>query len=143
MTGGVPEAQEKSLGERGLEGVVEGGIGALVLIVLGGIDLSAYYPRPAPLLIPSILAVLGAALLLVSGIRILALEKFARKKFVGVAKWALLAYAVIAGMLEYVFIFDGTRGWALVLLSAMLVVMALDVPMMIGFTVAKYHRSAN
>jgi hypothetical protein len=41
-------------------------------------------------------------------------------------------------MLEYVFVYDGTRGSALIVLTTMLLIFALDVPMIIAFTVAKY-----
>jgi len=40
-----------------------------------------------------------------------------------------------------VFVRDGLRGGTLVVLVASLVVYALQVPLLIGFTVARYHRS--
>ena len=59
--------------------------------------------------------------------------------FFGVARWALLAYGVIAAMLEFVFIHDGTRGGKLVVLTLSLAVFAVHVPLLIGFTVARYQ----
>ena len=51
--------------------------------------------------------------------------------FLRVLGWALLAYGVIAGILEYVFVYDHTPGRELALFSAMLVLFALDVPLML------------
>jgi hypothetical protein len=59
--------------------------------------------------------------------------------FFDVAKWALVAYAVIAGILEFVFVNDGVRGGVLVVLTLSLVVYAVHVPLLIGFTVARYQ----
>jgi hypothetical protein len=59
--------------------------------------------------------------------------------FFAVAKWALLAYCVIAGMLWFVFVHDGTRGGVLAVLTLSLIVFAVHVPLLIGFTVARYQ----
>lgn len=55
-----------------------------------------------------------------------------------VAGRALAAYLVIAGMLEFVFVLDHTPGRLLVLLTLMLLVFAIDVPLLLGFSVARY-----
>jgi hypothetical protein len=54
---------------------------------------------------------------------------------------ALLAYAVIAGIIEYVFLRNHLRGGALIVLTLSLVVFAVHVPMLAGFTVARYADS--
>jgi hypothetical protein len=59
-------------------------------------------------------------------------------RFFGVAKWSFLAYAVISGLLEWVFVKDGTRGSELVVLTLSLVIFAIHVPLLIGYTVARY-----
>lgn len=64
---------------------------------------------------------------------------FPWRPFRQVVGWALLAYLVIGGMLEYVFVLDGTRGAMLALMSAMLAVFAVDVPMLLAFSVARYQ----
>jgi hypothetical protein len=79
-----------------------------------------------------------AALFLLSRIR-----PFAWDTFFLVARWALAAYAVIAGILGFVFIYDGTRGPTLAVLLLTLVVFAFDVPVIIAFTVARYHESTS
>jgi hypothetical protein len=46
---------------------------------------------------------------------------------------------VIAGMLEYVFVYDHTRGTQLLILSLMLAVFAVDIPLLLGFSVARFQ----
>ncbi len=120
--------------------VSEIGIAALILVVVGGIYLSSY-PRGASLLLPAVLAVVAALLVLVGGVVLVRSKTLASETFVRVGKWSLLVYFIVAGMLEYVFVFDGTRGRTLIVLSAMLVIFALDVPMIIAYTVARYNKS--
>ena len=59
-------------------------------------------------------------------------------RFFDVARWAFLAYAVIAGMIEYAFLRNHLSGGPLIILTLSLVVFAVHVPMLIGFTVARY-----
>jgi hypothetical protein len=42
-------------------------------------------------------------------------------------------------MLEFVFVLDHTRGAVLVVLSLMLVVFAVDIPVVLAFSVARYQ----
>lgn len=123
--------------------VTEVGVVALALVVTGGIYMSSYYPNGASLVLPTVMVVVALALMswnLISVFRADAIPKF---PLVKVGKWALLVYLVIAGMLEYVFIFDGTTGTPLVLLSLMLLVFAVDVPTIMAFTVARFYTSPN
>ena len=111
---------------------------SLALIVAGGIYLSAHLPDHVPLG-PAVvlLARLGAAAgrQPAGAIRV---KGFAWRRFVEVAKWALLAYAIIAGMIEYAFLRDNLSGGPLVVLTLSLVVFAVHVPVLIAFTVARY-----
>ena len=50
----------------------------------------------------------------------------------------LLAYAVTAGMIEYVIVHNGTRGASLTILTLSIVVYWLTVPLLAAFTVARY-----
>jgi hypothetical protein len=70
-------------------------------------------------------------------------DGFPWARFADVAKWALLAYAVTAGLIEYSFLQNGLSGGALVVLSLSLVVYAVHVPLLIGFTVARYYEPAD
>ncbi|TAN25914.1 MAG: hypothetical protein EPN30_04650 [Actinomycetota bacterium] len=119
--------------------VTEVGVGALVLVVIGGIYLSSYYPAKVSLLLPAILAIVAGLMVIFNIIGLAKSKALARAIFFKVGKWALLAYVIVAGMLEYVFVLDGTKGNALLLLTLMLVIFAVDVPTIIAFTVARYH----
>ena len=113
-------------------------VGSMVLVITGGIYLAAHLPARAPLG-PAWGLLAGAAVLLVAGVVLVArLSRFAWGRFFQVLRWALLAYAVIAGMLEFVFVLDGTRGTMLLILSTMLAMFAVDVPVVLAFSVARY-----
>ena len=127
------------MSEDRLPPVTQLGMLSLGLIVAGGIYLASHLPKHVPL--GPAFALLAASALVMTG-NILALSRvrgFNWRLFFGVGKWALVAYAIIAGILEYVFVKDGTRGGELVVLSLSLVVFAVHVPMLIGFTVARYQ----
>jgi peptidoglycan/LPS O-acetylase OafA/YrhL len=123
---------------RRLPPIAEIAVVALALIVVGGITLASRLPRPAPL--PELAAPLAvAAVLVLADVVLLArLRDFAWPVFFQVAKWSLLAYAVMYGILEFTFVYDHVGGSTLVVLTLMLVVIAVDVPLLFGFTVARY-----
>ena len=50
-----------------------------------------------------------------------------------------MAYAVIAGMIEYVFLRNHLSGGPLIVLTLSLVIFAVHVPTLVGFTVARYY----
>jgi hypothetical protein len=64
---------------------------------------------------------------------------FAWRTFFVVGGWALAAYLVIAGMLEFVFVLDHTQGGLLIVLTLMLAVYAVNVPLLLAFSVARYQ----
>ena len=114
---------------------------SMAFVIVGGIYLAAHLPARASL--GPAYGLLGvAAVLLVLGVGLVArLQRFAWPRFFQVLRWALLAYCVIAGMLEYVFVLDGTRGTMLGILTAMLAIFAVDVPVVLAFSVARYERT--
>ena len=115
---------------------------SLGLIIVGGILMASYAPRRPPLGVPVGLAVAGGALLAAGGYLAARLREFAWPRFFGVFRWALLAYAISAGMIAFAFIKDHTRGAPLAVVVVMLVIYALDVPLIIAFTVARYAAPA-
>ena len=123
---------------RRLPPIAEIAVAALALIVVGGITLASRLPRPAPL--PLLVALLtAAAVLVLADVALLArLREFAWPVFFQVAKWSLLAYSVMYGILEFTFVYDHVAGSTLVVLTLMLVVFAVDVPLLFGFSVARY-----
>jgi hypothetical protein len=111
---------------------------SLALIVAGGIYLSAHLPKHVPL--GPAIALLAASALLLAGnlVALSRVDGFPWARFVEVGKWALLAYGITAGMIEYAFVRNHVSGGPLVVLTLSLVVYAVHVPMLIGFTVARY-----
>jgi hypothetical protein len=130
------------MNERDLPPVTQLGMASLALIVAGGIYLSAHLPRHVPLG-PAVALLAASTLLLLGNVVALSrVENFAWERFFAVAKWSLLAYLVIAGMIEYAFLKDHVSGGSLVVLTLSLVVFMVHVPILMGFTVARYADSA-
>jgi hypothetical protein len=125
--------------ERGLPPVTELGVVSMALIVAGGISIASRLPGPVPLTLPILLLCASALVMVANVVALSRVPGFNWDAFFGVAKWALVAYAVIAGMLEFVFVHDGTSGGILVVLTLSLLVYAVHVPLLIGFTVARYQ----
>ena len=118
--------------------IAEIAIAAMTLIIVGGITLASRLPHPAPL--PLLIALLAAAAVLVfTDVVLLArLRDFAWPLFFQVAGWSLLAYSVMYGILEFTFVYDHVTGSTLVVMTLMLVVIAIDIPLLFGFSVARY-----
>ena len=114
-------------------------IGSLALVVIGGIVMAGNFPNPPSLAVPVVLLG-GSAILWAASLLLLSRHPgFAWPVFFQVARWALLAYVVIAGMIEYAFVHNQASGAPLLVVSLMLVMFALDVPLSIGFTVARFQ----
>ncbi|MBS1878578.1 MAG: hypothetical protein JST31_03595 [Actinobacteria bacterium] len=124
--------------ERRLPPVTQLGMTSLALIVAGGIYLASNLPEEVSLAPAIALLALSALLLAVNLLLLARVEGFAWARFFQVAGWALLAYALIAGLIEYAFLRNGLAGGPLVVVTLSLVVYSLHVPMLIGFTVARY-----
>ena len=126
--------------ERRLPPVTQVGMVSLALIVAGGIYLAAHLPNHVSLT-PAVVLLAASALLLVGNLASLTrVENFPWRRFGEIARWALLAYVVVAGMIEYSFVRNHLRGGPLVVLTLSLVVFAVHVPTLIGFTVARYYQ---
>ena len=118
----------------------ECGVAALVLVVVSVVYLASYLPGK-PNTIPVYVLLTTSTLLLVAQfILIGSLSSFSRTSFHAVAGWSLLAYIVIGGMIEYVFLRNHTSGEELALLTWGLALFVLDVPLILGFSVARYQQ---
>ncbi len=127
--------------ERKLPPVTELGMASLSLIVIGGIYLSAHLPRHVPLG-PAVALLAASVVVLMANVFLLSRVKdFNWPRFFEVAKWSLLAYVAIAGMILYTFLQDHVSGGTLVVLTLSLAIFAVHVPMLVGFTVARYADS--
>lgn len=113
---------------------------SLALVLCGGIYLAANVPDDVSL-VPAVVLLAASAAVLVTNLVLLArVRDFAWWRFFGVFRWALLAYVVTAGMIEYGFLRNDMPDGPLAVLSASLVVYALHVPTLIAFTVARHER---
>jgi hypothetical protein len=126
------------MSERRLPPVTEVGMCSLALIVAGGIYLSAHLPKHVPLA-PAVVLLTASAVLLAGNLAALSrVDGFAWGRFAEVARWALLAYGITAGLIEYAFVRNHLSGGPLIVLSLSLVVYAVHVPVLIAYTVARY-----
>jgi len=142
MNTGLVQHAPGSPAARRLPPIAEVAVASLVLVITSGIYLVSYLPQRAPLgPVVGLLAASGA-LLVVNAVLVSSLRPFAWRSFFQVAGWALVAYLVIGGLLEFIFVFDHTRGTLLVVLTLSLVIFALDVPLLWGFSVARYQDPA-
>lgn len=117
-------------------------VGALVLVLIGGIYLVVPLPGAAPMA-PAVGLLAGAWALLAGDVAWLSrVRPFAWRPFFQVAAWTFLAYCVIGGLLEAVIVLDGARGSMLIVATLSLLVYAVAVPLNIAFTVARYQDPA-
>jgi hypothetical protein len=93
---------------------------SLALVVIGGILMASYVPRRPPLGVPAAVAAVSAALLMACAVLLSRLRQFAWDRFF------------------VAFVRNHTRGAPLALVTVMLVIFALDVPLIIAFTVARF-----
>lgn len=124
--------------DRRLPPIAQLGVGTLVLSLIAAIVITSNIPSDPPLAIALPLLAAAGLSLLTAVVLLARIPGFAWEKFFLVAKWALLGYIVIAGMIEFAFIHDNTPGSTLAAMSAMLALFAVDVPMLLGFSVARY-----
>ena len=126
------------MSERTLPPVTQVAMTSLALIVAGGIYLAAHLPEQVPLM-PAVVLLAASALLLIGNLLALSrVDGFPWGRFFTVGKWALLAYCITAGLIEYAFLRDGMSGGPLVVLTLSILVYAVHVPVLIAFTVARY-----
>jgi hypothetical protein len=90
-------------------------------------------------LTPAVILLAASALLLAVNLALLSrVRDFAWNRFFAVGRWALLAYAITAGLIEYAFLRNGMSGAPLIVLTLSIIIYAIHVPVLIAFTVAQY-----
>lgn len=119
--------------------VTQLGMVSLALIVIAVIYLAAYMPEQVPLTAAVILLIASAALLAINLALLARVRGFHWRSFFQTAGWALLAYVITAGIIEYAFVRNGLDGDLLAVLTLSLAIYAVHVPVLIGFTVARYN----
>ncbi len=111
---------------------------SLAAVVINGVWLGAHAPRPTPLALPTVSLAVAVILWVVGLVLLTRVPDFSWAAFVNVAKWALLAYIVAAGMIAFAFVKNEVRGATLAVVLGSLVMFTVDVPTLIGTTVARY-----
>lgn len=139
MSAGRAEPDRRATVEQPLPPVTWMAVVTMALVIVAGVVVAAYLPRQAPLGLPIALLVVAVALLAANVVMLGRVRRFAWHTFFVVWRYAMLAYLVIAGMLVFVFVLDGTPGTLLAFLTATLVVFALDIPLLFAFSVARYQ----
>jgi hypothetical protein len=124
--------------ERRLPPVSWLGAGTLALSIVAAILITSSIPDDPPLAVAIPLLAGAAVLLLVAIVLLARVQGFAWDTFFLVAKWSLVGYIVIAGMIEFAFVHDDVPNERLIPMSAMLALFAIDVPLLLGFSVARY-----
>jgi drug/metabolite transporter (DMT)-like permease len=101
--------------------------------------MASYFPRRPPLGVPIALLAGSAALFAIGVVMLVRVRDFAWDTFFLVGRWALLAYLIQAGMIEFAFVHNHASGPPLVVVTLMLVMFAITIPTVIAFTVARYQ----
>src|SRR5438552_3990876 len=115
--------------EHPLPPITELAVGTMILVVTGGIYMAANIPGRVTLA-PAVGLLIAAALLVIATLVALSrMREFAWRRFRVVFGWALIAYLVIAGMIELTFVLDSTPARPMLVLTAMLAIFAVDIPL--------------
>jgi hypothetical protein len=125
--------------EQKLPPVSELAIATMVLVISGGIYMAGHIPDDVPTLVPSILTAIAAVILAVNVVMLARVKPFAWAIFRQVAGWSLVGYGVISALLLWVFLRDDIPGDVMTLLAASLVIYAVNIPLLFGFSVARYQ----
>jgi len=133
MTHGAPSVERK------LPPIAQICVVVLASMVIGGVFVAAHLPTHVAMTFPTIMITFAGVLLLVNMVLLSRIPVFAWKSFFKVARWTLLAEGIVAGLLEYIFVFDGTRGSVLLLMSSALTIFVLDLSVLFGFSVAQFQ----
>lgn len=135
---GAPSAQRPI--ERVLPPVIPVAMVALALAVTGGVVLAAGAMTNPSLVVPAVLVVAAVVVELAAAVMVASIRPFAWERFRQVMGWALLAYVIQSAVIVFAFVVNDVPAATMALFCVGLVVFATDVPLMIGFTVARYER---
>jgi hypothetical protein len=140
MSGDVrPGPSAPSAADRKLPPIAEIAVISIALMLVGGVYLAAQLPGHPALALPVAVVAFGAVLTAADLLLLSRIRPFAWRMFFLVLRWGVVAYLVIAGLLGYVFIRDHTPAATMAVLAATLVVFAVDVPVILAFTVARFQ----
>ena len=124
--------------DAGFPPVIEAGVVSLALAVSGVIYLTSSLPSEPPIAPAIGLLAASAFVVVLNAVALVRAEGFDWQKFFLVYRWTLLGYGVIAGLLMFVFIHNNLPTRLLSLLIATLAIGAIDIPMILSFSVARF-----
>lgn len=140
MSTQTPDLTSDQRASRGFPPALELAMLSLAAVVIGGITMASYAPKRPSLVVPVILLIVATLALATSVALLSTVQSFAWGTFRRFGRWALLAYVVSAGLIEFAFVRNDTRGAPLVVVTLMLILFALDVTVLIAGTVARHDR---
>ncbi len=132
--GRVDREPEAQLPPVGVVGVL-----ALALAISGASYLSSSLPQEPPFAPAIALLVAAAAAVIFNVVSLALVRDFAWRTFFAVGRWTLLGYGLIAALLMFIFIHNNIPDRQLALLIATLAVGAVDIPMVLAFSVARHY----
>ncbi len=112
---------------------------SMAFVIGAGVYMVSEIPYAPNYAVVFSLVIVSLLVFLVNVAMLAKVSMFNWKVFFQVIRWTLVAYAVISGVLIYVFVFDKMSSKSLSLLIAALILFALNVPLNIAFTVAQYQ----
>ena len=134
---------EPSSGDTTRSPIVGCTIGSIVCAFLAVGIIAAYLPQAVPLMWPMVFLGVSGALLVAALILLARLRHFAWSLFFAVARWIIVLTAVFVAMTVFVFVVDGTDGLTLTVMAIVLILTAINVPILVGFSVARHERVAS
>ncbi len=138
MNGTPPTTTGRATNDTHLPPIIETGVVALALAISGVIYLTSTLPDVPPIA-PAVGLLAAAAVVVALSLVVLArTDGFAWHRFFLVFRWTVLGYGLIAGLLMFVFIHNDLPARQLALLAATLAIGAIDIPMILSFSVAQF-----
>ncbi len=116
-------------------------IASLVCAFLGIGVMAAYLPDEPPLSWPAAFLTASVLLLAAAALFLQRRPRFAWRLFWSVARWVFVGTLIFSATAVFVFVYDGTRGPTLAIMAAVLVLTAIDIPLLIAFSVARHERA--
>ena len=111
---------------------------SVVFVIATVATLASYMPKSAPHWVELTLLGLGALSYLVAVVTLVSTRVFEWSTFLNVAKPAFVAVLASTGVIEFAFLYDKTRGFTLVILTLGLVIVALALPLILAYSVARH-----
>jgi len=136
----VTQEQTAYEGDTTFSLVVPGTIASIVCAFLSVGIIAAYLPRHVSLAWPVAFLIASVVFLAVAVVALARRRNVAWERFRTVAKWVLILTGIFAAMAEFMFIYDRTPGTTLAILTAVLILSAVDIPVLLGFSVARHER---